>query len=46
MTTADMIKTSFEVLAVIAVFVGIFYEDKLVAFEEKIAEKIHSRKGR
>lgn len=45
MTTADMIKTGLEVLAIAAVIVGYFYQDKLVAFEQKIFGAIKGKRG-
>jgi hypothetical protein len=38
-----MIMTVFEVLMIAAIFIGFKYEDRLVAFEEKVGKAIKRR---
>jgi len=40
MATRDLIITAFEVLGIAAIFAGIAFEDRLVAFEDKIGRAV------
>lgn len=40
MTTADTVRTILECSAFIAIILGLVYEEKVIAFEDKIASKI------
>ena len=41
-----MLETILEGAAIVLIIIGFIYEDKLVAFEEKVAEKIKRRKDK
>lgn len=43
MSTAHAIQTALEIIVASALIVGLFNENKLAAFEQKIIQKIKSR---
>ncbi len=44
MSTIDMLRTFFELVAVLSVLWAVFHEDKFIAFEEKLLCFVKRRK--